>query len=266
VGNGIGPRLTETISERKLAVNENVRSQDDLSQEETARLVMDFFHRICMHHAMWFAEVQHQLGTEKAWDVLTEAYGRSCDIQLKRLSKTLGFQIENGIPKALLDLSPERLKDLKKNVAVNWLANDGVWFQAVEFSKGMFDAKRCNDSCWTRFSPFEAWSIKRFLKLPENPGLEGLKAALQFRLYAVINRQSIVEETPESFVFQMNDCRVQTARKQKGLEDYPCKSAGMVEYPTFAQSIDPRIQTECIGCPPDNHPEQWYCAWRFTMA
>lgn len=251
---------------RKLAMNPNVRSQDDLSHEDTARLVIDFLHRISMHHAMWFAEVQHQLGRDKARGILTEAYGRSYDIQLKRLSKSLGFELQDGVPQPLLNLPKETLVALKQNVAVNWLANDGVWFQAVEFSRGMFDAKRCNDSCWSRFSPFEAWSIKRFLQLPENPGLEGLKTALQFRLYATINRQSIEEETSTGFVFRMNECRVQVARKQKGLEDYPCKSAGMVEYPSFAESIDSRIKTECIGCPPDEHPAEWYCAWRFTMA
>jgi hypothetical protein len=66
-------------------------------------------------------------------------------------------------------------------------------------------------------------------------------------------------------VFKMNECRVQSARKRKGLADYPCKSAGVVEYTYFARSIDDRIQTECIGCPPDPHPEEWYCAWRFTL-
>ena len=238
---------------------------NELSHEDSARLVMDFFHRIMIHHAMWFAEVQHQLGREKAWDILKEAYDRSSSIQMTRLSKALGFEIQNGMPKPLLDLSPDALEGLKKDVAINWLANDGVWFQAVEFSRGMFDAKRCNDSCWSQFSPFEAWTIKRFLNLPENPGLEGLKQALRFRLYATINRQSIEDESPTSFIFKMNECRVQVARKRKGLDDYPCKSGGMAEYPSFAESIDPRIKTECIGCPPDEHPEEWYCAWRFRI-
>ncbi len=109
-----------------------------------------------------------------------------------------------------------------------------LWFQAVEFTKGMKDAKHCNDSCWAQFSPFEAWSIKRMLNLPENPGLEGLKKALQFRLYAFINEQSFAEETTDSFIFRMDQCRVQNARKRKGLDDYPCKSGGIVEYTTFA--------------------------------
>ena len=30
-------------------------------------------------------------------------------------------------------------------VAKNWLVNDGVWFQSVEFDNGMNDAKRCNE-------------------------------------------------------------------------------------------------------------------------
>jgi hypothetical protein len=244
-------------------MHQDVHSPDDLSHEDTARLVIDFFHRTMIHHAMWLAEVQHQLGREKAWDILKEAHERSYDIQIKRLSKSLGFELHDGIPKPLLDLPPDALRALKEDVAINWLANDGVWFQAVEFSRGMFDAKRCNDSCWSQFSPFESWSIKRFLNLPENPGLEGLKKALRFRLYATINQQSIEDDTPSSFIFRMNECRVQVARKRKGLNDYPCKSGGMAEYPTFAESIDPRIKTECIGCPPDEHPAEWYCAWRF---
>lgn len=69
-------------------------------------------------------------------------------------------------------------------------------------------------------------------------------------MYARINEQSIIEESPNSIVFQMNNCHVQSARKRQGLEDYPCKSAGLVEYPQFARAIDSRIKTECIGYRP----------------
>ena len=238
---------------------------DDLNREDTARLVMDMFHRIVIHYALWFTEVKHQMGMEKALDTLKIASDRSIGIQMKRLSKVMGFEIKNDMPKFLADMSKESLTELLDSIAVNWLANDGVWFQAVEFESGMNDAKRCNDSCWAHFSPFEAWSIKKYLDLPQHPGLEGLKKALGFRLYARINTQSFIDEGPDSLVFQMNQCRVQYARKRKGLDDYPCKSGGMVEYTYFARSIDPRIKTECIGCPPGDHPDEWYCAWRFKI-
>jgi len=239
--------------------------QDNLTKEEIARLLIDYFHRTMMHHALWFIEVQHQFGQEKAMKILESAYKQSYDIQMKRLAKTIGFEMKDDIPVPLLNFSKEELNNLKENVAVNWLANDGVWFQAVENAYGMFEAKRCNDSCWAQFSPFEAWSIKKYLKLSDNSGLEGLKKALQMRLYASINKQEIIDETTNSFIFRMLDCKVQSARKRKGLDDYPCKSAGIVEYRSFADSIDSRIKTECIGCPPDNHPENYYCSWKFSI-
>lgn len=238
---------------------------DDLEHQDLVRLIGDMFHRIVLHYALWFTEIRHQMGMEKALEALDTASRRSIAIQMKRLSKALGFELKDDLPTALSNLPRDRLLSLMDTVAVNWLANDGVWFQAVEFTAGMADAKRCNDSCWAHFSPFEAWSIRRFLQLGTKPGLAGLKTALGFRLYARVNTQSFHDETDDSFIFQMNECRVQSARKRKGLEDYPCKSGGMAEYTYFARSIDPRIHTECIGCPPDAHPDKWYCAWRFSI-
>jgi hypothetical protein len=242
---------------------------DDLEQMENAdlaRYVVNLLHRIILHHGFWFTEVRHQLRMDRALEVLEEASEKSFAIQMKRLSKTLGFEMtEPDLPAPLASMPREDLLQLINTLSVNWLVNDGVWFQSVEFAHGMNDAKRCNDSCWAQFSPFEAWSIKNFLKMEKNPGLEGLKKALGFRLYANINQQSISEEKPESFVFQMNDCRVQSARKRKGLDDYPCKTAGLVEYTYFARAVDERIRTECLGCPPDPHPEEWFCAWRFSI-
>jgi hypothetical protein len=243
-----------------------VKTVSDLDTAATARLLLDMIHRQVVHYGLWFNEVRHQMGLETATKILGSAAERSRDIQLKRLSRQLGFEVQDGIPAALLKMPKETLLELMDAIAVNWLANDGVWFQAVEFAHGMNDAKRCNDSCWAQFSPVEAWSIKRLLEMPDKPGLDGLKTALNFRLYARINTQSFVDEGPEGFTFQMNKCRVQSARKRKGLEDYPCKSGGLVEYTYFARTIDARIRTICVACPPDEHPDEWYCAWRFSLA
>ena len=244
---------------------EEVNSVHEMDQQQTAQYVLDLFHRTIMHHALWFTEVRHQLGQEKALELLKSAAKVSSQMQLRHLAQLFNFELVDGIPSPLLEMEPAKLQELRKRLAKNWLVNDGVWFQTVEFALGMNEAKRCNDSCWAHFSPFEAEMIREQLQLGASPGLAGLKRALAFRVYANINVQSIVEETENSFVFQMNDCRVQAARKRKGLEDYACKSAGLVEYTYFARTIDPRIRTECIGCPPDGHPEEWYCAWRFVL-
>lgn len=244
---------------------QQARSVEDLDHTETARYVVDLFHRIIIHHALWFSEVKHQMGMEKALEILKIAAKNSSEIQLKHLGRLLGFDLVDGIPQPLLAMEPEKLGRLREQVAKNWLVNDGVWFQAIEFSEGMNEAKRCNDSCWAHFSPYEAEMIRQQLQLGKNPGLDGLKRALAFRVYANINTQSIIDETEDGFVFRMNNCRVQSARKNRGLQDYPCKSAGLVEYSYFARAIDQRIVTECICCPPDPHPEGWFCAWRFSL-
>ena len=117
-------------------MKDHVESIDDLSQKDTARLVMDMFHRIVIHYALWFTEVRHQMGLERALNVLKSASEKSIGIQLKRLSKSLGFEMKDGLPEPLLKMPKESLQQLLDTVAVNWLANDGVWFQAVEFSSG----------------------------------------------------------------------------------------------------------------------------------
>jgi hypothetical protein len=235
------------------------------SKDMKARFIIDIMTRLFVHYGLWFTEVRHQMGMDKALEILEKVTEKNISIGMKRFSEILGFELEQGLPKALLQMEDKDMDNLMKAVAKSWLVNDGVFFQAVEFQYGMNDAKRCNDSCWGQFSPYEAFAVKQFLKLPDNPGLEGLKQALQFRLYSLINKQSIIDEGSESFVFHMNDCRVQSARKRKNLDDYPCKSGGLVEYTYFAEAIDKRIKTECIGCPPDEHPEEWYCAWRFSI-
>ena len=242
------------------------QSIEDLPTEELVRWVMEGFRRILVHYGLWFREVESRLGFDKAVQVEAQAGDQSLGIILKRLSTIFGFALEDGVPKRLKEMKRDELLNLIDATSLNWLANDGVWFQAVEGPFGMADAKICNDTCWSRFSPYEALRIKKLLEIPESPGLEGLKTALGFRMYTRINKQSIHDIDANSFIFRMDECRVQSARKRRGLPDYPCKSAGMVEYPTFASTVDARITTECIGCPPDDHPEEWYCAWKFTLA
>jgi len=225
----------------------------------------DALRRIIVHYGLWLSECVHQFGLDKALEIERLAGDKSFAIQIKRLSEVLGFELKNGLPTALFDLDPEKLAELARALGVNWLANDGVWFQAVEQAFGMDDAKRTNDTCWSRFSPYEAARIKALLDMPEHGGLDALKTALGHRLYARINKQRIAEEDERSFVFRMCECRVQAARKRKGLPDYPCKSGGLVEYRSFARAVDPRIRVECLACPPDEHPEAWYCAWRFSV-
>lgn len=165
----------------------------------------------------------------------------------------------------LLELSKSELISYIEDISKNWLAIDGTWFLAAEERFGIEMAIELDAASWKRFSPAEARRLKKRLKLPEKGGIPALIKALNFRVYANINEQEVVEVSKNRCVFRMNECRVQNARKRKGLPDFPCKQVGIVEYESFASTIDPRIKTECICCPPDEHPEEYYCAWEFLI-
>ena len=145
-------------------------------------------------------------------------------------------EVPEGV-RLLEHLSREELIRIIVDDAKNWLAHDGLWFQAVESVYGMEAAIDADREAWRRFQ----------------------------RFYARINIQETLEVTDTRAVLRMKDCRVQSARKRKGLPDFPCKSVGVVEYTEFARTVDPRIRIRCLTCPPDDHPEEYWCAWEFVL-
>ena len=162
-------------------------------------------------------------------------------------------------------LQKEELIDYIEDLSKNWLAIDGTWFQVVEREFGLEKAIELDAAQWKRFTVIEAKRIMRRFNIQEKGGIPALVKALNYRVYANINVQETVEVSENRCVFRMNNCRVQYARKRRNLPDFPCKPVGIIEYEDFAKTIDPRIKTKCICCPPDKHPENYYCAWEFTI-
>jgi len=167
--------------------------------------------------------------------------------------------------KQLDDCSKEELIELLKDSAKNWLAHDGLWFQAVEKEYGIDASIRLDAEAWEKFTVIEAKRIMERHNIKAGGGIPALIKALDFRLYAYLNKQEVIEVNENRCVFRMNKCRVQEARKRKNLPDFPCKPVGMVEYTDFAGTIDPRIKTRCICCPPNKHPDEYWCAWEFSI-
>lgn len=161
-------------------------------------------------------------------------------------------------------LSRDELLKLIEVYAKNWLAHDGCWFLAAEERYGMDVAIALDARSWERFSPAEARRIMKSFDIPPNGGLKALEKALRYRLYAAVNRQEIEWVNERTMIFRMVECRVQTTRRRKGLPDFPCKPVGIIEYSQFASTVDPRIRTRCLSCPPDPVTDH-YCAWEFSL-
>jgi hypothetical protein len=166
----------------------------------------------------------------------------------------------------LQELSKAELIAIIIDDAKNWLAHDGLWFQAVEARFDMETAIEVDRAAWKKFTVIEARRIMARLGIEPGGGIPALVECLKHRLYARLNLQEAIEVSDSRAVFRMVDCRVQTARLRKGLPDFPCKTVGVVEYTEFARTVDPRIETRCLACPPDAHPGEFWCAWEFVLA
>lgn len=150
--------------------------------------------------------------------------------------------------------------------AKNWLAHDGCWFLAAEERLGMATAMELDTTAWARFAVTEARRIMATFGIASGGGLPALERALSLRMYAVINPQRAEWSADrQTLRFFMDGCRVQETRREKGLADFPCRSVGEVEFSTFARTVDPRIRTACLHCPPDAPPGA-FCGWAFTLA
>jgi len=167
--------------------------------------------------------------------------------------------------KEVKDLSKQELLSFLEDASKNWLTHDGLWFRAVEDRFGQEAAIELDRKAWEQFTVTEAKRIMKRLNIEPGGGIAALAQALKFRLYAHINVQEIKELSHTRCVFRMNTCRVQEARKRQFLPDFPCKPVGIVEYSGFARTIDPRIKTTCLACPPDPHPPDVWCEWEFTI-
>ena len=160
-----------------------------------------------------------------------------------------------------MDKKDRKIQDFAKL----WLAHDGLWFQAVESKYGIEAAIELDKEAWRRFSPIEAKRIMERLGMEPGGGISALIKALGERLYEQINEQDVINADENHAVFMMKKCRVQDARRRKDLAPFPCKEVGLVEYSEFAKTIDPRIKTKCVTCPPDDYNGEYWCMWEFSI-
>ncbi len=240
------------------------RDFTDLTKEELLQIVHLMFGNILTHYGMWFTQTTLKHGGESALKIESRVFPPYFKIMTKRLAPHLGLKMEGDALEVLANKDSAALIELIHDMTKVWLAGDGIWFQGVEKEYDMQSAKNVNDACWFDFAPYEAYRLKKLVGEDGGP-METLAAALKLRPYSALNGCAIEKEAPNVLTFEMLNCRVQSARRRKNMEDYPCKTGGFVEHSRFAYQIDPRLKTDCVRCPPDPMTTDQFCKWRFTL-
>ncbi|MFH1651253.1 MAG: DUF6125 family protein [Chloroflexota bacterium] len=142
---------------------------------------------------------------------------------------------------------------------------DGLWFLAVEEQFGFEKAFEMDVAVWARLAGIEAKRVREAFGIDAENPLEVLTAVLELDPLLTVYRPEVVSLTADTAVVRFLDCPPQKARRRDGRLPLPCKELGMAMYRAYAAAVDPRIRMTCRACPPDEHPEEFWCEWQFEI-
>ncbi|MEM3626509.1 MAG: DUF6125 family protein [Candidatus Bathyarchaeia archaeon] len=167
--------------------------------------------------------------------------------------------------KILAEMPLEKLIDFLFLHIRNLWRVDGLYFLNIEKRFGTEVASEIDAEVWESMAVIEAKSLQKIFKVNENPDVPVIMRLLQMSSWALDQPFKTIEIADRRSALSVNRCRTQEARLNKGLCEFPCKKVRFGYLKKFAQTFNPKVEVNCLVCPPDEHPRNLWCKWEFKL-
>jgi hypothetical protein len=162
------------------------------------------------------------------------------------------------------DMDADDLRNYLQFLLWHYRVMDSFWYIYISEFFDEATADRLNEKVWGKIPAMAAKDLVKRFGIQAR-GLEGLVQALRYWPWSILVGYHF-QQNDHEVIITVSSCPTQEARLQRGLKEYSCKAMHQAEFESFAREIDPRIQTECVFAPPDPHPQEMFCRWRFSLA
>jgi hypothetical protein len=165
----------------------------------------------------------------------------------------------------LAKMSTEKLLDYFFLQIRNLWRVDGLYFLGIERKFGTEPATEIDAGVWENMAVIEAKSLQKAFNIGQNPDMPTIIDLLRKSSWALDQPFKMVEVSGKRAVLGIERCRTQEARLGKGLGEFPCKNVRFGYLKSFAKTLNPKVEVNCLICPPDKHPKETWCKWEFTL-
>jgi hypothetical protein len=142
---------------------------------------------------------------------------------------------------------------------------DGLYFLGIEQKFDTEAATEIDAGVWQIMAKIEAKSLRKMFQIGENADIPTIVSALERSSWALDQPFKTVEVSNKRAILSIDKCRTQEARLKKGLAEFPCKKVRFGYLKNFAKTLNPKVEVNCLICPPGKHPPNLWCKWEFRL-